>query len=454
MSGRRRWFPLFWRIFLMIWLAMAGTVVISNLVTRELVERERSGIERQHELRQVGEEAIRIREQEGRGAMRRYLFQQSHELDLRIVLLDDELEERLPDEVRQRMERGWHHQRPAVVEFDNDYRLVAWPRAGEAGWLDPRVFRWVEWGLAVVLVSLACWWVARLIARPLRHMEGTARAIADGDRSLRVGHRIANRMDEIGALATAFNGMTDQLCHLLERQKHLLRDISHDLRTPLMRQRIAIELAADSGADPELMASILRQNERLESMTAQILSLYQVLEQTSEFERAAVKPVALLQEVLADAADYAEHQGVDCHLEASADSAGISVLGDRHFLQRALDNVLQNALDHTPPGKVVHCSVALSGGEVVISITDEGPGVADELLPHLFEPFYRADKARTGQGWGLGLAIAQGIIRSHDGTIAAHNAGKAESHNGELPMSGGDNQGLAVVIRLPVFVAG
>lgn len=440
MTARRRIFPLFWRIFLMIWLAMATTVVISNLLTRELVDRERTSIERQQDLRHVGREAIRIREHDGPQALRRYLFREGRELDLHIVLLaDDEFEDRLPEDIRRRIANGWHHQRPAVVEFPGNYRLVAWPRAGEAGWLDPRLFRLIDWGLAMVLVSLACWWVARLISRPLRQMEATARSITGGDRSLRVDDRIANRLDEIGALATAFNGMTDQLCHLLERQKHLLRDISHDLRTPLTRQRIAIELAADAGADVDLMASILRQNERLEAMTAQILSLYQVLEQGADIEREAIRPVQVLQAVLADAADYAEQQGVDCHLEVKGHSEAVAVLGDRHFLQRALDNVLQNALDHTSPGLLVRCSAVVEDGTLAINIQDEGPGVAEEDLPHLFEPFYRADQARSGQGWGLGLAIARDIVRAHDGTIQAAN---------------GIDGGLLVTIRLPVFVAG
>ena len=135
------------------------------------------------------------------------------------------------------------------------------------------------------MISLACWWIARLVSRPLKHMESTAQAIAAGDNSLRVSEKIAQRRDEVGQLATAFNAMTEQLCSLLERQKHLLRDISHDLRTPLTRQRIAIELANEAGADEELMASILRQNERLETMTGQILTLYRVTEAGGDIER-------------------------------------------------------------------------------------------------------------------------------------------------------------------------
>src|SRR5690606_7405681 len=111
----------------------------------------------------------------------------------------------------------------------------------------------------------------------------------------------------VGQLATAFNAMTDQLCALLDRQKHLLRDISHDLRTPLARQRIAIELASEGNLDVELMDSILRQNERLEAMTGQILMLYRITEQGGDIVREPVRVFELMNHVLGDAAGYAEH---------------------------------------------------------------------------------------------------------------------------------------------------
>jgi len=293
--------------------------------------------------------------------------------------------------------------------------------------------------LAFVLISLACWWVARIVSRPLRHMEGAARAIAGGDTQLRVAKRIASRRDEVGQLATAFNAMTDRLCQLLDRQGQLLRDISHDLRTPLARQRVAIELASDSGADPELMASILRQNERLEAMTGQILALYRVSQNGGDIERSPVKPLAVINRVLQGIADYAEHQGVDCKIQASDEARNIVLLGDAGLLQRALDNVLQNALDHTPPRHSVHVSVALVNNEIRITVADEGPGVPEDTLPHLFEPFFRADRSRGSKGWGLGLAIARDIVAAHDGSIAAEN--RAEG-------------GLQVTIVLPVFING
>lgn len=433
---RRLMVPLFWRIFLLIWLAMAVTVVVSNLASRVLLDRERAAIERQLELRDLGFEVAAIRENQGRGAAHKFLNAQGDELGLHLMMINAEGDKRLPSAIRSRIKSGWYRQKPAIVDVGDGYRLIAWPKMHGEGWLEPRVFRFMEMGVAFVLITLACWLIARFVSRPMRHMEATAQAIAGGNTKLRVNRRIAARRDEVGQLATAFNAMTDQLCKLLERQKHLLRDISHDLRTPLARQRIAIELASEGDMEEELMASILRQNERLEVMTGQILTLYRITEQGGAIARDPVRPVDLLNHVLRDAADYAEHQSVDCKLDSMPESTRVSVLGDAGLLQRAFDNILQNALDHTPPGKVVHVALTLSSGWISLVIEDEGPGVAEDILEHLFEPFFRADKSRGGQGWGLGLAISKDIILAHDGDLSAANS---------------DRGGLQVVARLPVF---
>ena len=435
---RRLIVPLFWRIFLLIWLAMAAAMIVSGLASSVLLDRERVAIERQLELRDLGFEVAAVRDSRGRRDAHRFLKSQGDELGLHLMMIDADDDNRLPAAIRSRIKSGWYRQKPAIVDVGDGYRLVAWPKMHGEGWLEPRVFRFMEMGLAFVLITLACWLIARFVSRPMRHMESTARAIAGGNIELRVNERIAARRDEVGQLATAFNAMTDQLCTLLDRQKQLLRDISHDLRTPLARQRIAIELASEGGVEEELMASILRQNERLDTMTGQILTLYRVTEQGGDIAREPVRPVDLLNHVLRDSTEYAEYRSVDCKLVSMPESTGVSVLGDVGLLQRAFDNILQNALDHTPPGKVVHVALTVSAGWISLMIEDEGPGVADEILEHLFEPFFRADKSRGGQGWGLGLAIAKHIILVHDGEITANNS---------------ERGGLQIVVRLPVFAA-
>lgn len=430
-------FPLFWRIFLSIWLAMAVTVVASQLATRVLLDRERQAIVRQAGLQDIASEAVNLREQLGRAEARRFLRMEGERLQLHLMLIEPgQGHHRLPRMVRERMQSNWHLSKPAVLDLGGGYQLIAWPRRGAEGWLHPGMFRMFELILAFVVISLACWLVARFVSRPLNHMEGTARSIAKGDTELRVADTIARRRDEVGQLAAAFNAMTDRLCQLLDRHNRLLRDISHDLRTPLARQRIAIELASDEGADPALMESILRQNERLETMTGQILTLYRVSENGRAFEQQPVKPLALINRVLGDASDYAEQQGVDCKLVASDDVAAVSILGDSGLLQRAFDNVLQNALDHTPPGQSVDVELSIMKDQVEVSVADEGPGAPSDMLNQLFEPFFRADESRGGKGWGLGLSIARDIVRAHDGTVEARNR---------------ETGGLQVIVRLPVF---
>jgi|GEM_PF-2395215 signal transduction histidine kinase len=429
---------LFWRVFMSIWVAMAVTLIAGHMTTQTLQDRERSAIERQAGLRDVAMQALSYRRDDDGGSLWRYLKSEGQRLDLHLRLIEvNQNDEDLPQVIRERLESsGWYSLRPAVIPVADDYQLVAWPRKGAEGWVDARLYRWLEVMLAFVIITLACWWVARRVSRPLKHMESTARDIAGGFTDLRVSPSIVSRGDEIGALATAFNGMTERLCYLLERQKHLMRDISHDLRTPLARQRVAIELATDGSVDEEMLASILRQNERLEAMTAQILTLYSVSEQGGDIQREPVQLLHVLNRILADAADYAEHQGVDCRLTVMPDSERALVLGDPNLLQRAFDNVLQNALDHTPPGQPVIISLKTAGQKLVVGITDAGPGVPDNTLSHLFEPFYRADKSRGGEGWGLGLAIARDILGLHDGRIEAFN---------------GDQSGLVVNLSLPIF---
>src|SRR5690554_4375155 len=415
-------FPLFWRIFISIWLAMAVTVVASNLATRYLLDRERQAIERQVGLHEIAREALNLRNRENRGEMWRFLRSEGERLDLHLMLIEKEEGHRgLPRNIRERIQSGWYPNKPALINLEEGYQLVAWPRMGGDGWLDPRLFRFLEFALAFVLISLACWWIARLVSKPLKHMESTAQAIAAGDTRLRVPQRIARRRDEVGQLATAFNAMTDRLCQLLERQNHLLRDISHDLRTPLARQRVAIELVSDAGATPALIESILRQNERLETMTGQILTLYRVSESRNAMDEAPVGLPALVEQVMADASGYARQRGVECRLSTSGDMGAAVVSGDRGLLQRAIDNVLQNAIDHTPGDKTVEVRLRQAGGSVQLDVTDDGPGVDDDILEQLFEPFFRADQSRGGAGWGLGLAIARDIILRHGGTITAVN---------------------------------
>lgn len=423
MKRRLSW-PLFWRIFPLIWIAMVVAVVASNLAVHELARRERVQLEQREDLVRLAQQAVELEVADQRRAVRQLLHQAGRRLRLHLILLEGEEAEDIGSRGRPRGPRARYPQRPAVIGAPQGYQLLAWPRGGRddgQGWLDPRGFRSFELGVTFFLITLACWWIARHISRPLRQVETTARAIAEGDTALRVSASVIDRSDEIGALGRAFNAMTARLDALLTRQRQLLRDVSHDLRTPLARQRVAIELAADAGQDPELMATILRQNERLEAMTAQLLTLYRVSEKGERIERRPLRFDAVLEEVLLGAADYAAQRSVTCRPIVTDEAREATILGDSELIHRALDNVVQNALNHTPPGGQVHILATLQEQRLVCEIRDEGPGVPDEDLARLFEPFFRSDQARGGKGWGLGLAITRDILQAHGGSVEAEN---------------------------------
>lgn len=438
----------------MVWLAMAVTLVAGQLASRFLVAQEQQVMVRELGLYQLGQDALALSKSRGEDAAHHFLRQQGRALGAHLILAapdavrgpgsspisssDTALTHKghLPAWVDNPMDLRWFAPKHVGIELADDYRLIVWPRGKSAGWLAPGFLWAINVGFAVVLISFACWLIARHLSRPLKTMEATARAIAGSDNSLRVAPEIALRGDEIGALARAFNAMTAQLWGLLERQQQLLRDISHDLRTPLARQRVAIELALDDGGDAELLNSILRQNQRLEAMTEQVLTLYRLAAQGEQLTRQPVAVMEILNTVLQDAAGFARERDVQCLLNASEQATHTLILGDAGLLQRAFDNILQNALDHTPPGQALTIAVSVVNSRLRVEVTDSGAGAPNDSLVHLFEPFYRNDQSRGGQGWGLGLAIAQKVIVAHDGEVSAANATAG---------------GLVIQAQLPVF---
>jgi signal transduction histidine kinase len=174
----------------------------------------------------------------------------------------------------------------------------------------------------------------------------------------------------------------------------------------------------------------------MDAITRDILAFYQIGEEARVKGHEATNLVAVVNQVLGQATDYAEMRRVDCHLTVAASARDVLVLGDRALIHRALEKVLQNALDYSTPGQVVAVHVEMVAGEAVCTLADSGPGVAEAALPHIFEPFFREDDARSGEGLGLGLAIAHTIMRAHDGRIEAEN---------------GPRDGLVVRLCWPVF---
>lgn len=304
-------------------------------------------------------------------------------------------------------------------------------------------------GLAVILAVawLLCWPLAAHLAHPLRRLAAAADRLGKGDLSARIAMR---RRDEIGALARRFNAMAENLQRLVSGHKQLLADISHELRSPLARLRVALELARaetrpEWGAAPYL-ETIDRQAEALDVLIEELLDYSRLDAMPQQPAREPISVQALLDEAAAARAVQAEAKGV--HIETAVEPGAETLRGDRRLLARALGNVLENALAHAPEGSRVALLARAEPGAVLIAVRDEGPGVEPALLERIFEPFVRADPARgrgTGAGGvGLGLAIVRRALEAQGGAAwAENNPGRGPERSGLtvklwLPAPGGD----------------
>ncbi len=276
--------------------------------------------------------------------------------------------------------------------------------------------------VAVTLSGLVCWLLARYLTRPVRHLQAATRRLAQGDLAVRVVPGIGRRRDEIADLGADFDRMAERLERLLSAQRQLLRDISHELRSPLARMQVALELARKRGQGAEReLDRIGREARRLEILIDQLLSLQRLESGNLVPARESVNLDQLLESVARDAGFEANHR----QRRVSVIHAVPCVLsGDRDLLRSALDNIVRNAIQHTDPDTTVELSLTAERDAALIRVRDRGPGVPEADLPKLFEPFFRIEAARdrsTG-GYGLGLAIAVQAVRVHGGDIEAVNA--------------------------------
>jgi two-component system sensor histidine kinase CpxA len=234
------------------------------------------------------------------------------------------------------------------------------------------------------------------------------------------------RGDEFQALVDDFNHMADRLESLVDAQKLLLRDVSHELRSPLARLSVALELARED-AGKEMTAHldrIERETARLNQLIGQLLTLssMEAAEETEDFGRVSLKE--LLEEVIPDAEYEARQRQSSVVLHADGD---VAVRGKRELLYRAIENVVRNAIRYTEPGTEVEVRLATSqeGANRIatLEINDHGPGIPEDEIQSIFRPFYRVDHARSPHtgGFGVGLAIAERSVKLHHGEVRAFN---------------------------------
>ncbi len=290
---------------------------------------------------------------------------------------------------------------------------------------------WARLALAVLITGLVSSGLATMLTRRLRRLRAAAQALANGDLTVRVeavGH------DEVAALGRDFDMMATRVRALLEAQRRLLSDVSHELRSPLARLKVALELARRKGDTATALDRIEREADRLETLLADVLSLARLESGQAQLQRVPVTLTELLAGIVQDADFEARARRRSVTLEIAAPA---TLVGDPVLLRAAVENVVRNGVRHTAEGSTVEVRLERGDGEARVVVRDHGAGVPEAELERLFEPFTRVGEARdrASGGYGLGLAITRRAVTAHGGRVAAARA------------PGG---GLEVTLSLPV----
>jgi two-component system sensor histidine kinase CpxA len=289
---------------------------------------------------------------------------------------------------------------------------------------------WLRLLLALVISGLISFLVSRYLTRPLKRLQLASRQLALGDLAVRIDVPEKGG-DETDELARDFNSMAEQLEEKIQAQRRLLNDVSHELRSPLARLRVAIALAE---RDPESIAQQLarmeRETERLDELIGQLLAIPDAQLELED----SLDMVALLSELVTDANFETQQELEQITLDTQLIEAIVATHSD--LLKKALENVIRNALHHTPAQQQVVIQLWQENKSYHIEVRDSGPGIPPDMLEKIFEPFFRLDESRQREtgGYGLGLSIAKRAVVQHGGSITAQNT----------------RDGLCVSIVLPV----
>lgn len=279
------------------------------------------------------------------------------------------------------------------------------------------------------IMSLVLTWS---LVRPIEKLRQTVRALARGTLGARAGSSVSRRSDEIGELGRDFDDMATRIEDLVSAQQRLLSNVSHELRSPLTRLQVAMGIVrqkAPEGLDRAL-DRIERESDRLENMIAQILKLSRFENDMHHVEWQIIELDDIVKKVVEDARFEAQPRAINIELEVDAP---LRMTGDAQLLHSTVDNVLRNALRFSPEQGSIQVDMRQTKDQVIISIADQGPGVPEDKLNRLFDPFYRLDQSNTGAGLGLNIALQ--AVQLHEGAINAQN---------------NQPNGLVVSIQLPI----
>jgi len=463
---------LFVRIFLSYWIAQALFVVLAILVTLAIhPSGEIANVQAQQS--RFLNEAVQAYQTGGQEGARNYLRTVRDAQHVRLFLFDEntrDLTGRTPPDWILRVARGqtatadrlWGRFGPgrflrqsAASADGHSYILVIEFPPEDHGFFGPHGVPHLGILIAIVSSGFVCYILARYLTSPIVRLRAATQKLASGDLTARAGVPKSRRHDEMGELMRDFDRMAERLENLVNAQSRLLTDISHELRSPLARLNVALELARQRSG-PEAgtaLDRIDRETNRLNELIQKLLTIARLESGNESIEKLPVHLKQIIHEIAHDAAF--EAQSRHCEVEATVVDDCV-VMGSPSLLHSAIENVVRNAIRYTRERTSVEVRLEQGVGlpnmglqnlgtpndgagrpEAVVRVTDSGPGVPEGALDKLFRPFYRIDDARGRQtgGVGLGLAITDRAVRLHSGTIRVSNRPQG---------------GLMVEIRLPL----
>ena len=421
---------MFWKLFLALWLSIMTfavvvswinqTVIINNAIEAP-VEEFKDNLERFkkrliRDFKRGGEEEVRETLQGLPRGMRNHVFV----IDPR----GRELAGR--DKLLKRLKQGRVRAASEKIRDDQGrvYTLITIGRSPPRALLAPGPQGvGMRLGVAAIISALVSFLLARYLAAPLGHLSRASRQLATGDLTARIGAVLDQRKDEFGQLALDMDEMARRLQELQQANQRLLRDVSHELRSPLARLRVALEIARNK--DKNLVVDELNrielESQRLENLVDEVLTLLRESSGPQELRTTHFDLSELLTD-LVETVNYEISEGCE-QIELDL-TPPLFLEADRELLWRVFENLLRNALIHSGAADGIRVFTSQPADhEIQVHVVDSGPGIAPNQLDRIFEPFYRVDEARNrgSGGHGLGLAIAASAVRRHGGRISASN---------------------------------
>ncbi len=287
--------------------------------------------------------------------------------------------------------------------------------------------------LPLLLMTVISVIIYRHVMSPLSQLEKATRQFSDGNFNVRVGKKLAKRQDELTALGETFDGMAERIGHLIQTQRHLISDLSHELRTPLARIELALSWAESKNLDPQLIERIHYECQQMRSMVEDTLTLAWLDNECPNLREETLDLTDLIDSII----DDARFEFPDRQIIITMPEQAIIENSNARALGHAFENILRNALSHTPKTDPVKVNIKTVMQNYLVQIDDFGPGVVDKHLSDIFKPFFRLVETRQKfhTGFGVGLTLAKRHIEVCGGEVVAENLAKG---------------GLRMTITLPV----